>query len=258
MLGIGIFAKINLSVFCLVNFKRVGCGVMVMARRFCPKCGSTDKDMYKGFCKECYLETHEVVRIPKKIVVTRCPACKSIYVANKLVPGSRSVIEKMIKKKVETDLFSPSYSFEWEDNRAVNVTVTGSLDPEGFFDVSVSGRVKIEYKDRTCWVCSKKGTQYYEVEVQLRGDPEEIKEVLEEMLGYTEILSRYHPEAELVYTKEVKEGINVYYGYKPIALRVLNYLHSEKGLRYTASEAKMIRYNPRGRHVTRKSYCIRV
>ncbi|GEM_PF-3730335 len=229
-----------------------------MASRFCPKCGSTSKPLYKGFCKECYLETHQVAQFPKKVVITRCPVCKSIYVSRKLVPGSRKVIENKVAGKIKTDLFKPSFSFKWKDKRTLEVIVSGYLDPEMFFDVSVSGTVRIEYKDRTCWVCSKKGREYYEVEVQLRGNEKRISEVLDNMLRFTEQLAKYYPEAELVYLKKAKGGINVYYGYKPIALKVLNYLHSEKGLDYTSSEAKLVSYNPKGRHVTRKSYCIRL
>lgn len=229
-----------------------------MVKRFCPKCGRTDVDLYKGFCKDCYLETHQVAEFPEKVVVTRCPVCKSVYYKNKLIPWSRNVVEKIVRSKVRTGLFNKTFSFDWKDDKTVRVIIKGTLDEAGFFDVSVSGTVSINYEDRTCWVCSKRGTDYYEVEVQLRGDRQKIDQVLEGMLKYTEELARYHPEAELVYLKKVKEGVNVYYGYKPIALRVLNHLKSEEGLSYTASEAKMIRYNPKGRNVVHKTYCIRV
>jgi len=228
-----------------------------MPRRFCPKCGKTEGDFFKGFCVPCYLESHDVLKVPDKVTVKRCHDCGLFFLERKWVPSSNSKIESIIKGKMETELFNPSFKFEWE-KEGVDVTVSGSLDSEGFFEVSVTKFVVVKYTDIMCGICKKKGTKSYAVEIQLRGDRKRVMKVVDWILAYTQDLSKYHPEADLFYMKEEHGGVNIFFAFKKVGGKVLNYLHSEKKLDYTASEAKMVRVNPKGKNLTNKSYCFRL
>lgn len=54
---------------------------MTSAQRFCPTCGAptpSDPLDERGRCRTCYLEEHELVRLPDSIELSRCGSCGSL------------------------------------------------------------------------------------------------------------------------------------------------------------------------------------
>jgi len=229
--------------------------------KFCPKCGAKEGDFYKGFCVKCYAELNDFLDVPKSIAVRRCHECKRIFVKNKFVNQTFGELEKIVKTKIKTTLFKPTFTFDLDD-RDLLVTVHGSIDEAGFFPYQQTKRIPIEYKDAFCESCRKKSANYWESKIQIRhkegSDDETIldraSQRIEKQVAY---LAREDPEAEAFYGKHVREGIDLFFGSSRVAASVVQNMREQYKLRFEKS-GQQWGVDANGKLQMRYTYCVRL
>ncbi len=196
--------------------------------RFCPKCGATDKGLFKGFCVECYLSDHPgVLEIPSRIELEYCHECLRNFVHGEWSSGHEDTIHELIRSKVRTELENLSVSIELNREqgkvRFYNLVVEGTLGGE---KVMLEREVGIRMIKRQCPVCARKDSTYYEALVQLRPkgneiDLDRLKSALNFLRNANRALIKDHREAEVFRYERVKNGVNVYFGSAKAAKKAL-------------------------------------
>ncbi len=229
-------------------------------KRFCPRCGKEDVDFYQGFCIDCYVEMHDLVEVPKKIVIDKCPRCGKLTFKGKNYEFSEESLAKIVKSQVKSKLSNPVVEVSFEDNSAL-VTVSGFIDPKNQFRVSLKKKTRIEYHRRVCGVCSKLAGKYYEAKLQLRHSQEPDFHKFFKAVAFVKRKvrkkSRSKDEARMFWFKELKEGIDFFFGDKKIAKEIVDETASKFNTSYTKS-SKLVGLTKDGKKKTRTTYCIRV
>ena len=95
--------------------------------KFCPRCGATDKDFYRGFCIDCYKEMNVFAKFPKKITITRCKKCGFWQHKQAWVEDNYDNILKVISGMVDTTLFAPAFDVTLRENKIL-IAVRGFVD----------------------------------------------------------------------------------------------------------------------------------
>lgn len=143
-----------------------------MRKRFCPKCGATEKPFVKGFCRDCFLESHKLVVFPVKLELRQCRDCGKILLEGKWLLFSVERMLDWIKGKIKTnELDSVRVSFapvlQPQGHFVVLGTVLGELAGEF---VELPFETQIRLNPSLCSDCSKLSADYYEAVLQLRLD----------------------------------------------------------------------------------------
>ena len=182
--------------------------------KVCPRCGRTEKEVpFIGFlCRDCYLETHDVVHIPH-LELKVCPTCGRVYVG-RWVPFSLDVLRSWVRKHVKADVDDAfvSVGMRGKLERPLRVTILVSGSIEGV-PVQVSREVEIPVVYQQCPDCARRAGGYYEAVVQIRGaDVERAADILRRWI------SRSGGQGAYV-AREVrrKEGIDIYVGSRKLA-----------------------------------------
>lgn len=169
-----------------------------MHNLICPKCGKTsDQVQFIGpFCAKC-----SPIRVdaPREFSIDLCSKCGKMRLARDWIKYEDSIIQKLFKRKCRGEFFKVEYDTKTE-------TATFFIEKEGnIFNVQRHFRfIKIK---GICPECSKKGSNYFEAIIQLRGRPERI-------LKYEKLLTESLKEKGTFINKseDLKEGKDLYVG----------------------------------------------
>ena len=206
--------------------------------KVCPKCGATDKEkeFIGSFCVDCY--PHGIRLRRNKITIVRCPHCGRVKVDDKWVKELDRAIKRLVKKITIGD-------YEEVDVNVDSGKITYTLDI-GDRTIKITKQIKIEVKNQSCDVCSRRFSGYYEAIIQIRGEDKEIK------LAKDRIITELEKQTFISKIEEVRGGVDIYIGKKSIVDKLLNRL----GYKY--KKTYKLYGRKEGREVYRTTYLIRV
>jgi nonsense-mediated mRNA decay protein 3 len=210
--------------------------------RFCPKCGSTDKRLFKGFCVECYVADHpDLVSLPAQMGVEMCPQCLRFLMQKGWIPGTDEAIAALIRSKMKTSIENPIIRVErtGEEGEVQHylMHVEGVV---GCDRVAIERDVPVRVTKKQCVICARKDSTYHEALVQLRSkgygiDLEKLKDALDFLRNQNRAFASKHREAEVFKFERVRDGINVYFGSLQAARRSLQLLAKKTGCKIKES-----------------------
>ena len=208
-----------------------------MKKRFCPKCGATDKPFVKGFCSDCFLGSVKPVEFPKELSLSICRECGKFLESGRWHVFSGEGVSAIVAKKIrvkELDDFKVVLEARVVENTNwngwwVNGKIVGSI--EGEF-VSFPILVKVKSKDSLCNDCGLIKADYFEAEVQLRfgkksGDLEE--RMLKSVRQWVSEMHQHDSLSQIAGISKTQGGVDVKIGSKRAGKLVSERLHKEFG-----------------------------
>lgn len=231
-----------------------------MGGNFCIKCGRSNTRLYKGLCKECFLEEYKLLEVPERIEVEVCAHCNAQLINGKWtgrgVPEDEIIyraLENNIEKKVDDVIVDLEILQKRGTISSCLVRAKAKILGE---EITQDFYTEVRLKKIVCPYCSKYKSGYYEAVIQLRADerslgPEEIKEA-EQIIEKT--LQRLWGKDKLAYLAKKtmqKEGVDYYIGSYKAAKRVIAALREEFGGLVKESPKLMGRDKSTGKNIYR-------
>ncbi|MBU0635876.1 60S ribosomal export protein NMD3 [Candidatus Micrarchaeota archaeon] len=189
-----------------------------MKKRFCPKCGATNKPFIQGFCKDCFLETHSLIELPQTVEIEQCKKCEKLLVNGKWFPFSVERIVDWVREKIKTkELENKRFEVNAQPNEEkvlITGKVLGELNDE-LLEFPIGIEVKI--KQVLCHNCSILSANYYESRLQVRFESlskpkwKHVLTIIRETM-----VELFHRDslAQITNIEKLKNGFDVYIGSK--------------------------------------------
>lgn len=207
---------------------------------FCPQCGSTDKIMIEGLCKDCFLKDFQLISIPDTTEVTLCAHCHSNLKEGKwkeLGLPEEEIIYRALEESIEIDelVENPEVDLEILQMRGsiaeCLIQVKGSVMGD---ELIQEYRADVRLNKSVCPDCSKFNAGYYESVIQLRADERpltklEIESADRVVNNTLERMWEKNRMAYLAQRAQMKEGIDYYIGSQKSARKVLSALREVLG-----------------------------
>lgn len=203
----------------------------------CPCCGTTnDKEKFVGpFCFHC---APIKLICPKEFSIETCPKCRRMRVAREWITFDAQIIAKLLKKKCKGEIEKMEY--DARTGKAVFfITREGSL-------IKLERTIKFVQVKNICIDCSRRGSNYFESIIQLRGRPERIAKY-EKLL--TSALSK---STSVTKFEQLKEGKDLYVGSSKAVIAVLN----ELGMKVTIT--RTLHGQKQGKRLYRTTFLLRL
>ncbi len=201
-----------------------GCEVVLMLKKFCPRCAKDTDELLEGVCADCYVKTKKFMDAPQIVSVLVC-ACGRSNEKKKWVQNAS--IEEMVERVVLSNLKKDkdtAVRIEYEPfaicgKTRVPVTVAAERQVSGR-TVSKKAAVELVIVPQTCDVCSRVSGGYYEAILQIRG----AKYRQEQMLALVKRMVAHYADADkysfITQVLASKEGVDVYLGSSKVAQKI--------------------------------------
>ncbi|WP_413823556.1 MULTISPECIES: 60S ribosomal export protein NMD3 [unclassified Methanobrevibacter] len=207
---------------------------------FCPECGNTEEPLINGVCKNCFLKTYQMIKIPENIDVIICKHCNAKLFQGQWIDEEipeEEIIYRAIEDAIKIDELTenPIIDLEILQMRGTiaecEVIVNGNVLNT---DINEIYNVNVKLNHNVCPNCSKKESGYYEAVIQLRADNREIKqEELNKIEGVVQhTINKQAKKDKLAYIPQIltpKEGFDYYIGSYKTAKKIINNLKNEIG-----------------------------
>ena len=231
---------------------------------FCPKCGATDKDFFKGFCIDCYSQTHVSAEFPRKVVIAVCKRCGNYRFKDEWLEEAPELFEKIVASGVKTNLFFPVIHVRKQARRA-EIALSGFVDEKKVFPVGKTALAELEFRELTCENCMRVTGNYFEVELQIRRLKENHNPVLfRQLVSFvkkeTHSLAGKDLNARAFWWQDSRDGTDFYFGYKQVGMRVYNGLLAVFGRRGVRGDTKSYTFKGftrAGKKKIRATLCVR-
>lgn len=148
------------------------------ARRICPACGAPTGDDpldERGRCRSCYLDEHELVRLPATIDLERCGGCGSVRLDGEWVDADGDLVDLAIDRVVEAiEVIATADDLTWEvrtdpvDDTTVRVTAIVDVLIDGGWERR-EHTTAVSFERTVCRRCSRIAGDDYGAIVQVRG-----------------------------------------------------------------------------------------
>jgi NMD protein affecting ribosome stability and mRNA decay len=228
--------------------------------KFCPRCGATDKDFYKGFCVDCYAQMNIFAEIPRTLKIVKCKNCGFWFYKNAWIEDSYQNLVKMLSEKVKTVLFEPKFDVDLRDSVAV-LKIFGFADERKKIPIKVEKEVFLEFEEKTCDSCLKFSGKNYEVKIQLRRskvfDAMKYKKIVDFIRRGMNYRMRDDERARSFWFDEKKEGIDFFFGFRQVGDLVLHQLLDNFKVKHETS-FEFLGLTKDGKKKVRVTYCIRI
>ena len=157
---------------------------MGIKSRFCAKCGNETDSTFEGLCADCLLEANPV-GVPRKIILTHCGKCGSMYHKGVWVESDMAMERYAEIALVEKAKISEAIHLDNIDVKGVgaaskvvvNYTIMGKKYAQDF-------TVAIVARNITCKLCGRIAGKAHRAILQLRAvdNVDEVLETAEEMV----------------------------------------------------------------------------
>ena len=228
--------------------------------KFCPKCGATDKDFYKGFCVDCYAKINVFAEIPRTLKIVRCKKCGFWLYKGAWVEDSYQNLVKMLSEKVKTKLFEPRFDVDLKENIAI-LKISGFADERKKIPINLKKEILIEFEDKTCDTCLKFSGKNYEVKIQVRRSPTfdavKYKKLIDFIKREANYLLRRDERARSFWFEEKKEGVDFLFGFRQVGEAVLHEVLNNFKTKYEMS-SEFLGLDRDGKKKIRLTYCLRI
>lgn len=150
---------------------------MTTSSRICPACGAPiDGEPLdeRGRCRTCYLEEHELVRLPAAISIDRCGGCESVHLGGEWVDVDQDRVDIAIEQVAEAiEVIATADDVAWEvrtealDDRTIAVTAIVDIYLDGGWERR-ERTTEVTFEPTVCQRCSRIAGDDYGAIVQLR------------------------------------------------------------------------------------------
>jgi nonsense-mediated mRNA decay protein 3 len=234
----------------------------------CPICGRPADNLVDGRCRDCFLKTFTLARIPHIVRTIICPLCGAVKKGRRW-EGNTAELEDVIQEGIKEALkLDP-------DSGDVNVSIDlTSSDPSIYHagirvDASVKGirtnaalKTEVRVSSETCDTCSRISGGYYEAVVQVRAEgrfPDKEEQVqLVELIE--EVIERQYRKgyrlAFITKVDELPEGTDVYIGSNSSARQACKLAAERFGCNYSESPSLIGKKD--GKDIYRITYSLRL
>jgi len=228
--------------------------------KFCPRCGATDKDFYKGFCVDCYAAINEFVDAPKRLELVRCKKCDFWFYKKAWLEDNYESMVKIISEKVKTTLYDAEFELNVKDDVAL-IKVYGFADEMKKIPVSAQKEIALDITLKSCDTCLKLSGKNYEVKIQVRrSDPFDAikyKKIIQRVKRHAGFLLESDERARSFWTEEKKEGVDFMFGFKQIGESVVQDIMGAFRTEHEISPEYM-GMDKDGKKKVRVTYCFRI
>lgn len=237
-------------------------------KNFCPKCGKSEDKKTKfinGFCKQCYLEDHELISYKPEIQIEQCQKCAKVRIRGKWLEPDFDLLKKYILKHIILDrvLKEPEFRVMIHPPSDVNyrlviVKISAKINKrKEDFELSM----KLVPHMHICNDCNKIGSQYFNAIIQIRltkKDKELMKKIDNKIHNLSNQLQRKDTLAAIVKTSILKKirGKDYYIGSKNAAKSMVDEL-KKMGKVEVKESFKLITVDKSGRDLKRVTYSVR-
>jgi len=232
----------------------------------CFRCGKRDA-VIDGLCRECYLETHELIEVQEYIDLFVCPHCLSISKDGNRWKDTedleKSIIDNalsMVKIPKNARIIEMDAGLREQDERNYILAGSALLDIGGMKE-ELSFESKIRLKRMTCPRCSRIHGGYYEAIIQVRGpnramtDEEKI-EAEELIAGMAEEMGRSSRDVFITDEMEMHGGLDFYISNARAAKNIAKELSRRFSGKIT--ESKKLAGRKEGEDIYRFTYLVRL
>ena len=228
--------------------------------KFCPKCGATEKDFYKGFCVDCYAKMNVFAEIPERLKIIRCKRCGFWLYKGAWTEGAYQNLVKIISEKVKTVLFEPKFDVDLKENVAA-LKISGFADERKKIPINLENEISLEFEEKTCDSCLKFSGKNYAVKIQLRRselfDALKHKKIIRLIEREIKFLLRRDESARAFWIEEKKEGVDFLFGFKQIGDSVLHEILDNFKVKHDMS-TEFMGVDKNGKGKVRVTYCLRI
>lgn len=207
---------------------------------FCPQCGSTDKEMIEGLCKDCFLKDFELISLPEEIIVTVCAHCHSNLKEGKwkdLGLPEEEIIYRALEEAITIEELVENPEIELEILQMRGSIAECLIQIKGFVlgdEIIQEYHSNVRLNKSVCPDCSKFNSGYYEAVIQLRADQRhlsklEIESADNAVNSKLDKMWEKNRTAYLAQRAEMKEGIDYYIGSQKSARKVISALRDQLG-----------------------------
>ncbi len=232
-------------------------------KEFCPKCGTTKGPFIRGFCINCFKEDHELVFLPKKILLDYCSKCNKVKIGHKWV----SLTEDNLREVIVSNLKPREATIEWvrihfledltELKKIAIVSIKGLIDGE---EIIFDKKTSIELNKTICDSCMKSVSNYYEATIQVRFDSipsnKQRATILNDLQNFLNKKNKTDALAKITGFKEEKKGFDVLIGSKQAGKETALFLAKKYGSKIISSDS-LVGVKKNGKVKKRLTFCIR-
>ncbi len=257
--------------------------------KFCYKCGALEEQkgpLIEGLCPDCFLEDNPIYKVPENLDLIICPSCSAyqmdgvwkdvekdpvseyIEAAKELVLSRLRVLQKdsLGLRYVDLDE-SESVDVSLEAEYSPQDTITVSLELYARFSESQEEpfvdreEVLVNIVKKTCDVCQKQASGYYEAILQIRGEKELSDEQMSEIFKKLEVevfeKQNWSRDEFVSKIKRKHGGMDFYASSTELARELARYLKKEYDAE-TSESAELIGQTSDGREKYRVTVVARL
>lgn len=191
---------------------------------FCPRCGVETRGYGpRNLCRDCYTEEHDLVELPDRIEVERCPRCGSVRVGMEWVETAddEAFILTVLEDALDDHDVVEALRFrrDEEDEGLFHVIMLIEREVDGeTMQQEVTTTVVVERTQ--CPPCAKFHGGHYTYTIQLRG--EDVDEALERMLDRAATVTEEDRDDFVANMEEVHGGYDIFCSTRHMAEELLS------------------------------------
>lgn len=207
---------------------------------FCPECGNTEEPLIDGICKNCFLKTYKMLKIPENSTIKVCKHCNSKLLKGQWIDEyipEEEIIYRTLEEEIQLDelVEEPIINLEIKQMRGTiaecEIQAIGNILGT---EINEKHETNIKINHTVCPNCSKKESGYYEAVLQVRADKRNLKteEIHEIETIINKTIEKQSKKDKLAYIPQIlkpKEGIDYYIGSLKTARKITNNLKSNIG-----------------------------
>jgi len=220
--------------------------------------------MFKGFCVECYVEDHELVKIPRLIKLELCTSCLRARLHGEWLPSTEPNIAHFLEELVKVKGIK-DYNVKAElvrtlkDGALFRIVVKGKLGEQ---ELKLEKSVRVKYLKKQCLVCARKKSSYYKALMQIRPKSREtpyerLKLAFRLVRNKNREFVREDREAEIFRFTKTKYGIDVFFGSLKSAQACIHLLTSRLNAKVIESRS-LVGIDKDGKKNYKTTYSVRV
>ncbi len=236
----------------------------MLIKRFCPRCGKETNALIKGFCRECFLNGHEILLVDEELKFPKCKSCLKIKIKGAWFVESQKTLEEFLRSKMKLKEIT---------NEKINLGMAPNADGSLSVLISVSGTInedKIEFEKEIllkpaivlCDPCMRLVSDYHEAILQVRfaekPDAKAIDRKIDEINSMLAYEKKADSLAQATKVTEETNGFDVFIGSAKAARRIAEALAKKAHTRVVSSSKLMGVDSKTGKANKRFTYCARV
>lgn len=229
-------------------------------KKFCYKCGEEEEEeapLIEGLCRDCFIAENPLIKAPEEVELNICKLCGAYFIDQNPQDLKRNPTEEYLEaakelasSKIEVLQRGPTglrYE-DFEDSEDIDISLRAEYTSSEDIKVEIHARAKffeskepltgqktlnVKITRKTCEVCRKRKTGYYEALLQVRGRKDLSEDKKTEILrNLRDEVTKIHDRNREEFVSKIEEkhgGINLYTSSSKLAKTLARILKKEYG-----------------------------